>query len=184
VPPVPADGEDGCRRSRGCKAETKTMPPVTEAFMTARQRAVCLVPQKPRTRVGGCGPGRRTSPRTSPRAVAAVPEQPGRVRLRGTVTPGGRQPDRHLAGEPPADALAGQARQVRSARGSASLGRMSSVPGPPRRPAAATPACARRPGRDAPGGRHPREGAGRGRRAGQDAARGRHPGRDAARGRG
>ena len=28
------------------------------------------------------------------------------VRLRGTVTAGGRLPDRHLAGEPPADALA------------------------------------------------------------------------------
>jgi hypothetical protein len=34
----------------GCKAETKTMPPVTEAFMTARERAMCLVSQKPRTR--------------------------------------------------------------------------------------------------------------------------------------
>ena len=35
----------------GSKAETKTMPPVTEAFMTARERAMCLVRQKPRTRV-------------------------------------------------------------------------------------------------------------------------------------
>ena len=107
-----------------------------------------------------------------------------RIRLRGTVTPDGRQPDRHLAGEPPADALAVEVRHVRSVRGSASLGRMSSVSGPPRRPAAATPASARRPGQDAAQGWHSREGAGRGRHAGQDAARGRHPGRDAARGRG
>src|SRR6266702_478100 len=39
-------------------------------------------------------------------SVAAVPEEPDRVRLRGTVTPDGRQPDRHLVGEPPADAFA------------------------------------------------------------------------------
>ena len=38
--------------------------------------------------------------------VAAVPQEPDRVRLRGTVTPGGRQPDRGLAGEPPTDAFA------------------------------------------------------------------------------
>lgn len=35
----------------GSKAGTETMPPVTEAFMTARERAMCLVPQKSRTRV-------------------------------------------------------------------------------------------------------------------------------------
>jgi hypothetical protein len=75
------------------------------------------------------------------------PRGPDRVRLRGAVTPDGRQRDRHLAGEPPADALAVQARQVRSVRESVSLGRMSSVPGPPPRPTAATPASARRPGR-------------------------------------
>ena len=41
-----------------------------------------------------------------------------------------------------------QVRHVRPVRGSASLGRMSPVPGPPRRPAAATPASARHPGQD------------------------------------
>lgn len=39
-------------------------------------------------------------------AVAAVPEKPDRVRLRGAVTPDGRQPDRQLVGEAPADAFA------------------------------------------------------------------------------
>ena len=50
-----APGPCGRRRRapafEGSKAGTKTMPPVTEAFMTARERAMCLVPQKPRTRV-------------------------------------------------------------------------------------------------------------------------------------
>jgi len=67
VPPVPADGEDGCPPFGDGKAETKTMPPVTEAFMTARERAMCLVPQKPRTRVRRMrarrGPAREIGPR-------------------------------------------------------------------------------------------------------------------------
>ncbi len=35
----------------GQQGRTKTMVPVTEAFMTARERTTCLVRQKPRTRV-------------------------------------------------------------------------------------------------------------------------------------
>ena len=64
------------------------------------------------------------------------------------------------------------------------LGRLSAVPGPPRRPAAAAPGCARRPGRDAARGWRSGEDAGRGRHAGRDAGRGRPPGRGVARGRG
>ena len=40
--PVPADGEDGLPAIEGNKAGTKTILPVSEAFMTARERATCL----------------------------------------------------------------------------------------------------------------------------------------------
>jgi hypothetical protein len=76
----------------------------------------------------------------------------------------------HPSGSSPSWSASSSARSVRE---SASLVGVSSVPGPPGRPAAATPASAIRPGQDAAQGWHCSEGAGRGLHPGKDATRGR-----------